>query len=202
MTSPENTTNRDPAEHLIGLIGAGPNGYIETMEHAGGEQMRTATVLPTQLLGSTRADFEALGFTFGEEIDGDPLFQEAALPAGWHRDSAGHPQGLWTDIKDERGLTRVAVFYKAAFYDRNSHMSIVNVGNGLATDFVYGKVNNVPWDLLTDTERADYLTGLERNLEEIDGWIERHPGEKFAQEAAERRPTIVAELERRQGRSR
>jgi hypothetical protein len=62
--------------------------------------------------------------TYGLE---DPLFIRAQLPEGWTGADPGHPQGIWSYIKDDEGYDRIAIFYKAAFYDRHAHMSIVDV---------------------------------------------------------------------------
>ena len=41
-------------------------------------------------------------------------------------------------IKDERGIERASIFYKAAFYDRKASLSLVRVGGKFATSWIYG----------------------------------------------------------------
>lgn len=68
---------------------------------------------------------EAAGFKFGQVVDGDPLFQEAQLPAGWKKVATG--QDLWSKIVDDKGCERIMVFYNAAFHDRDAFMNIHEV---------------------------------------------------------------------------
>jgi hypothetical protein len=120
MTAPRNIT--DPLERL--LVAASPGG-IEASEAQGQRELVASTVVPTDLLRSTKADYEALGFVFGDVVAGDPLFQNVTLPSGWTREGSDH--AMWSYICDETGRKRVAVFYKAAFYDRKAHMSLDQV---------------------------------------------------------------------------
>lgn len=98
-----------------------PPGSIEASEARGAAEMVESDVLPVNLMGA-KADFEALGFKFGAVIEGDEIFQSCTLPAGWKRERGDH--SMWTYIVDSEGRRRVAVFYKAAFYDRNAHASL------------------------------------------------------------------------------
>src|SRR5437773_9861677 len=119
MNKPENTTRRvkqDPAGTLGGMLAEGISGFIENMERAGGRQMLESEVLPTEILRASIGDFEVLGFVFHGVVTEDPIFQRVTLPAGWKREAGENPYGYWTNLVDERGLKRVAVFYKAAFY--------------------------------------------------------------------------------------
>ena len=79
-----------------------------------------------QSQAEARAEFEALGFTFGEPDAGDPMFRPATLPAGWQRKGSDH--AMWSYIIDEHGRDRISIFYKAAFYDRDAFMSLVGLG--------------------------------------------------------------------------
>lgn len=123
MTMPENTSRRDPLLHLLGATGTGGiSTYVEEMESAGQAQLVNSDVLPVDVTPDDAA-FQALGFEFGPPLDSDPLFRQAVLPAGWTRRGSDH--AMWSYIDDEQGRERVAVFYKAAFYDRRAHMSLV-----------------------------------------------------------------------------
>lgn len=132
MTSPRNTSKPDFVDAVDILFGGG----IEGQEKAGQQQLLESTTLPTEMHGGDEK-FKALGFTFGAVVDGDPLFREATLPEGWKRQGTEH--SMWSEIVDQRGIPRVAIFYKAAFYDRGAHMHVTNVGAELASKFVYGE---------------------------------------------------------------
>lgn len=120
---PENTTQRDMALHVLGSIGTGgPSGYILEMEAAGKQQVVASDSLPTDARPDEEA-LTALGFVFGEPYAEDPLFRPATLPEGWRKEP--HPShDMWSYVVDEHGRRRVAVFYKAAFYDRGAHMRL------------------------------------------------------------------------------
>lgn len=117
--SVENTSQRDPALHFLGMLG-GTEEYITGMEAAGQRQLVNSSVLPASTPHDSREDFEALGFVFGAPVPGDPLFVEATLPDGWEKRGSDHD--MWSYIYDAEGNQRVAVFYKAAFYDRKADM--------------------------------------------------------------------------------
>lgn len=128
----ENTaeTMKEPANALAFLAAAmgpgGPSRAIEEQERAGQAQLVSSDRLPTGLSGGCAdADFEDLGFAFGEPDSHDPLFRPATLPEGWKRAASGHE--MWSHIVDQLGRRRVAVFYKAAHYDRRAHMHVVTV---------------------------------------------------------------------------
>lgn len=131
----ENTSaesRRDPlgtfAEHAFG----GPMS-IERSEKRGQEQLVASHVLPTEIQdlyepdkpivkGSGKALLEKWGFVFGKVVGGDTLFQHAQLPAGWSKQGTDHD--MWSKVLDEQDRERCAIFYKAAFYDRNAHLHI------------------------------------------------------------------------------
>lgn len=120
-------TSTDPATPYLAILGAldgnGGSGAIEAMEKRGQQQLVNSDRLPVKLGLGVDADFIALGFTFGDPDPADPLFRPATLPAGWTRQASDHD--MWSYIVDEHGKQRVAVFYKAAFYDRRASMRLV-----------------------------------------------------------------------------
>ena len=99
-----------------------PDTYIEDMEAAGQTQIVNSDVLPVKILHCKKEDFIQLGFIFDKPDPDDLIFCKATLPAGWSREGSDH--AMWSYIIDEKGRKRVSVFYKAAFYDRHSHMSL------------------------------------------------------------------------------
>jgi hypothetical protein len=155
-----NTTKQDPFHHLVeSLIMGGPEA-IQASEARGQRELVQSDVLPVDTNGQD-AEFLALGFTFGPVVEGDPLFRAATLPAGWKRRAGGH--AMWSYIDDERGLERAAIFYKAAFYDRSSHMSTSDVGASAAAAAVYDN-KPIPWSLLTAAERDGAASRLRQYI--------------------------------------
>lgn len=116
----EDTSLRNPADHLLGAALEGHSNYIENMEAKGQREVVRSNVLPHDT-GGTDAEFEALGFVFGKLLD--PLFRETQLPEGWYKRADSHD--MWSYVVDAEGVDRVAVFYKAAFYDRRAHMYLI-----------------------------------------------------------------------------
>ena len=130
MSSPLNTS-ADPLMNHLGALDAqmrtgNSSNFILEQEAAGQRQLVESEVLPTDLNGGKKEDYIALGFEFGEVVSSDPMFQKAKLPDGWKKKGSGHD--MWSSIVDDKGRERVAIFYKAAFYDRSAHMNI-NSGN-------------------------------------------------------------------------
>lgn len=128
----ENTSESMKDSHkqrgfLAGAFVAGTEAVIEQQERAGQTQFLASEQLPTDLDGDSRADFEAVGFTFGDPTPGDPLFQSASLPNGWRKTRSDND--LWTHIVDTLGRRRAAVFYKAAYYDRRAFMRLNSLHN-------------------------------------------------------------------------
>lgn len=154
----EDTSSHDRRVHLAGLDIEGPTTYIEAMEAEGQQQLLSSNQLPRHAKPHWDA-FEALGIRRGENVGGlDGLFCTATLPDGWTRQASQNP--IWTSLIDERGLKRVEIFYKAAFYDRSAFMTLVeHPGRVLASDVIYSQSPAAlppQWDVLTDTERADF----------------------------------------------
>lgn len=154
----ENTKDRDPMLHLLGMLGGGSDSYITGMESDGQRQLVASSTLPTK---APWDDLIALGFTRGDPVSGDPIFTDATLPEGWSKEGSDH--AMWSYIVDERGIKRVGVFYKAAFYDRSAHANLENVGYSLASSLMYGDepvALPTEWDVLTDAERREFGRAL------------------------------------------
>lgn len=86
------------------------------------QEVAISTVIPVDLNGSSREEFEALGFKFGG-LSPDPLFQHVTLPDGWTRE--GDPDDMWSYLIDEDGMHRCLIFYKAPFYARSAHIDLL-----------------------------------------------------------------------------
>lgn len=120
----ENTSKRGPLTHLLGAMGSGSSDYITGMEAQGQRELVNSDRLPVDTNGQDDA-FRELGFQLGDPDPNDPLFRPATLPEGWRREGSDH--AMWSHIVDEQGRERIAIFYKAAFYDRCAFMDIVRI---------------------------------------------------------------------------
>jgi hypothetical protein len=165
----ENTTKTDPRLLLLdAMMGTDPSDSIVRMEKRGQAQLVNSDRLPTDTRGKDDA-FRALGFTFGDADSGDEMFRPATLPSGWKREGSDH--AMWSYIVDERGIRRVAIFYKAAFYDRSAHMYLTNVGRETASAVIYGKepitAESLRLAQLTDAERADLVAEIHDYAERV-----------------------------------
>jgi hypothetical protein len=117
--APTNTTAEVAQDPMRALV-TGLPGEIERMEARGQREFTEADVLPVDGLDEER--LTALGFRLGDVVPGDPLFRYAEMPPGWRKVATGH--SMWSNIVDEQGLTRIEVFYKAAYYDRRAFVRI------------------------------------------------------------------------------
>lgn len=180
----ENTTqtvNGHPDAVLLLAMLDGPSQFVENMEARGQQQLLNSDVLPTDLgFDTTQEDYEALGFTFGDVVEDDPLFMHATLPEGWSRNGTDH--SMHSDIVDERGIARIGIFYKAAYYDRCASMHIINVGRDIASKHVYEGDDldaHSVWPILTEEERQQCIAGLEdyvaMHAQHPDIWVQQGP---------------------------
>lgn len=165
----DNTTRKMQTPTLVDIVMLGMPGGIERQESAGQRQLLESDQLPTRILSGTEAEFLALGFTFGAHDESDPIFRPATFPTGWKRGRSDH--AMWSYIVDERGIRRVSIFYKAAFYDRSAHMGLCNVGRELSTQALYGDdpitADTLRLDAITPEERAELVDGLDRMQSDI-----------------------------------
>jgi hypothetical protein len=132
MTKPDNTS-ADVQVNALGMLAMGSD-YILGQEAAGQRQLVNSTWLPTKANDGDEP-YLALGFTFGQPDPGDRLFRPATLPEGWSKQGSDH--SMWSYVVDEFGRRRVAVFYKAAFYDRDAFMRL---------ETLYGYANKLEYD--------------------------------------------------------
>ena len=102
------------------IIASTPGG-IEAQEAAGQKAFINSEILPKNMLdGCTIEKLESLGIKFMD--DADDIFINVILPDGWKKQPTEH--SMWSDLIDEKGRKRASIFYKAAFYDRSSHISL------------------------------------------------------------------------------
>lgn len=119
------TSKISSAEKLVTAL---PGGIL-AQEARGQSELVQSVQLPIKgLLGRDRAAWEALGVKILDASTGtvdanDALFCRVELPAGWKKVPTDH--AMWTDLVDADGKLRGRIFYKAAFYDRCAHISLV-----------------------------------------------------------------------------
>lgn len=96
---------------------ASTEGAIEEQEAVGQANFVQSQSLPKEC---PQKELEAVGVIFGDDVD--DLFVSVQLPDGWSIKPTDH--SMWSDLLDEQGRKRGGIFYKAAFYDRSSHMNL------------------------------------------------------------------------------
>lgn len=103
------------------LVASTPGG-IERQEAAGQVTFVGDSTLPKEMgFGCSRVLLEQMGILFGEDVD--ELFVNVKLPAGWKKRATEH--SMHSELLDDKGRVRAGIFYKAAFYDRKAHISLI-----------------------------------------------------------------------------
>lgn len=128
-----NTAKMHPAEHLVGAMNHAEStgttdGFIEGMEAAGqrefvkaaGSRLPTAGTTSPAGYNDNVFDWSQWGIKIGNVVEGDDIWVEAELPEGWKIQATDH--SMWSELVDDQGRKRAGIFYKAAFYDRSSHI--------------------------------------------------------------------------------
>lgn len=158
-------------------------GGIEEQEAEGAAAMQATDceIIPTEINGGTEQDLTAIGFVLGPVVKADPLFREATLPAGWKRVGTGH--AMWTHLVDEHGRERVAMFYKAAYYDRSAFLR-VNTLRAYVDSLASGKGVLVLDDTWATPEAtlAAIKEARKRAVNDVEFWVERDSDSKYADE--------------------
>lgn len=104
---------------LEALITGDPSAAIEAQEARGQGKFVASDALPIKCY-CEQTQLEQMGIIFGEPVD--DLFVEVQLPEGWKKVPTDH--SMWSKLIDGKGRERASIFYKAAFYDRDAHMSL------------------------------------------------------------------------------
>lgn len=112
------------------FVVASTPGGIEAQEAAGQRDLVARfNRLPTKFLSHCldtdmpKGWLEKVGFKVGDVVSGDDIWTAVTPPDGWTLRPTEHD--MWSEVRDDKGRLRISVFYKAAFYDRNCHASIV-----------------------------------------------------------------------------
>lgn len=116
------------------LLGGSAETAITDQEKAGQNELIKSQQLPVNPGGSPFKNEEELKKIkevykkWGMDpklTEGDELFYTVELPKGWKKEQSGG--SYWSDLLDDKGRVRAHIFYKAAFYDRHSHISFVSL---------------------------------------------------------------------------
>ena len=114
-------TRTDLTPHPAWLFSKNP-AAIEQQEAEGQRELiNDSTRVPADIWG--RTDLEQRGCTFSAPLADDSLFCQATFPEGWHLVATDH--AMWTELRDADGTLMASIFYKAAFYDRQAHMTAI-----------------------------------------------------------------------------
>lgn len=93
---------------------------IVRSEQLGQQELVNSSHLPKKSADSWRL-LERWGVKHLNDVD--DLFCNAELPPGWELKASDHD--MWSYLYDLDGLKRANVFYKAAWYDRDAHITVV-----------------------------------------------------------------------------
>jgi len=116
-------TNTSKNSHLEWLMGGNPNA-IEAQEAQGQKELVESSQLPRKTNDydvKVKKQYKKMGIKILKETEGDDLFFDVILPEGWKLESTDH--SMWNKLVDNKGRERASIFYKAAFYDRDSFIS-------------------------------------------------------------------------------
>jgi len=153
------------------FIAAATPGGIERQEAEGQKAFVASTNIPIRLNGCTEEQLAQLGFVLGDAVD--DLFRRCELPSGWHKEPTDH--NMWSRVVDRQGRERVAIFYKAAFYDRRADASLCERYRRTMIEEPGGEYVYVVKDAETVVYRPDEL-GSDRGKALCDQWLlERYP---------------------------
>lgn len=122
--TPVNTTKQHPMSFVRAAFALGTSDAIEAQEAAGQVSLIESDTLPIEMSAKDAAALQSFGVQFGEPVHGDALFRYVELPKGWKKLADEH--AMWSDLVDERGRKRAAIFYKAAFYDRKASLTVLS----------------------------------------------------------------------------
>ena len=162
------------------IIASTPGG-IEAQEAEGQQELVFNSKLPISTgrpdgMEKARDFYEKSGIRLGKPGTGqDKIFIEAFLPEGWCKKATDH--SMWSQLLDDKGRERATIFFKAAFYDYNSHLSpscrfTIGTENGMEYDGsekydqapMYGVVKDAG-NIIYQTEPVDFAQGLSTRSE-------------------------------------
>lgn len=155
----EKVTNTEKNPRTEWLLGGNPNA-IERQEAQGQNELVNSSQLPTN--SNTRGvdakeQYEKMGIKVIGVSDGDEIFFDVEMPKGWKKEATDH--AMWNKLLDDKGRERAMFFYKAAFYDRSSHIDFKSrfnvVGNYQDRDSMSYQVLDADGEkVLFETDKA------------------------------------------------
>jgi len=104
------------------LLGGNPNAILR-QESEGQKQLVISSQLPVKCdynRNEAEAQYTLMGIKVLGKTKGDDIFYDVQLPDGWKKVGTDH--SMWSKLIDDKGRTRAMIFYKAAFYDRSTHI--------------------------------------------------------------------------------
>lgn len=153
-----------------------PNG-IERQEARGQRTFVASETLPKEMNGCTKEQLESIGIKFHD--DADDLFVNVTLPEGWKKVPTDH--SMWSKLVDDKGRERASIFYKAAFYDRNAHISLsrryscmVEPEAGWESDYKKGRWVGRVTDCGKVIFEHPYILEVEPSYDPREVWMEWH----------------------------
>lgn len=125
MKKVTNTSKEVPTHQVMWLGGGNPNA-IENQEAEGQKEFEQASQLPRKCnspynITNTAEQYSKMGIKVLVPSKGDDIFLGVKLPKGWKVQSTDH--SMWNNLIDDKGRVRAMIFYKAAFYDRDSFIN-------------------------------------------------------------------------------
>lgn len=125
--------------HPEWLMGRNPKA-IENQEAEGQLSFCNSVDLPVNGRHFSDGILEAeqlkkMGIRLGNPYKDDPIFRPVELPEGWQKVPTDH--SMHSNLIDDKGRVRAEIFYKAAFYDRQAHISIKSRFSYKQNDNVY-----------------------------------------------------------------
>ncbi len=104
------------------LMGGNPDAIVD-QEQQGQKELVASSQLPTKVNSPIRGDAKQIYELIGIKVldSADKLFYDVELPAGWSIKPTDHH--MWSHLCDAEGGVRANIFYKAAFYDRDSFIN-------------------------------------------------------------------------------
>lgn len=126
--APRNTRGDGDLLLLECLLGGTSDGMIERQEAQGQWSFVGSDTLPTDISPEDKSALEGMGVRFLGPVEGDDLFQYVELPEGWEKRPTDH--SMWSTLLDAEGEEVASIFYKAAFYDRSTHLHLSPTESG------------------------------------------------------------------------
>jgi len=155
-------TNTAKNPRIDWLFGGNPNA-IEAQEAQGQKELVNSSQLPIKN-NTWRSDdkdaksqYEKMGIKVIDKSNGDEIFYDVIMPDGWEKEATDH--SMWNRLVDNKGRVRANFFYKAAFYDRSSHINFTTRYQ-LKDEYFEGEKNpENSWDVARKYHAIDSATG-------------------------------------------